>query len=141
MRARACSGCPRTAPSSTASASTTRASRGRGRASRGGRPGSSASTSAPTRTLADRIADYVLGVKTFAPLADYFTINVSSPNTPGLRDLQRREALDDLVARVVEARDETAPRRPVLVKIAPDLDDHGPRRHRCGRASRAASTA
>jgi dihydroorotate dehydrogenase len=73
----------------------------------------------------DRIADYVLGVRTFAPLADYLTLNVSSPNTPGLRDLQRREALDDLVARVVAVRDETEPRRPLLLKIAPDLDGGG----------------
>ena len=76
------------------------------------------------KDAADRIADYVLGVKTFAPLADYLTINVSSPNTPGLRDLQRREALDALVARAVEARDQSAPLRPLLVKIAPDLTDH-----------------
>lgn len=75
------------------------------------------------KDAADRIADYALGVKTFAAVADYLTINVSSPNTPGLRDLQRREALDALVARVVEARDESGPRRPLLVKIAPDLDD------------------
>ncbi len=75
------------------------------------------------KDAADRIADYALGVKTFAALADYLTINVSSPNTPGLRDLQRRDALDALVARAVEARDESASRRPLLVKIAPDLDD------------------
>src|SRR6185437_17012344 len=62
---------------------------------------------------------------TFAPLADYLTLNVSSPNTAGLRDLQRREALDDLIARVVAARDETDPRRPLLLKIAPDLDARG----------------
>ena len=67
----------------------------------------------------------MLGVRTFAPLADYLTINVSSPNTPGLRDLQRREALDDLIARVVAARDETEPRRPLMLKIAPDLDARG----------------
>jgi dihydroorotate dehydrogenase len=73
----------------------------------------------------DRVEDYVLGVRTFAPLADYLTINVSSPNTPGLRDLQRREALDDLIARVVGARDETEPRRPLMLKIAPDLDARG----------------
>ena len=73
----------------------------------------------------DRAADYVLGVRTFAPLADYLAINVSSPNTPGLRDLQRREALDALIARVMEARDATGPPRPILVKIAPDLDEHG----------------
>ncbi len=76
------------------------------------------------KDAADRIADYALGVRTFAPVADYLAINVSSPNTPGLRDLQRRDALDALVARAVEAREATAPRRPLLVKIAPDLDDH-----------------
>jgi dihydroorotate dehydrogenase len=73
----------------------------------------------------DRIADYALGIRTFASLADYFTINISSPNTPGLRDLQRREALDELVSRVVAARDETRPRPPLLLKIAPDLDERG----------------
>ena len=77
------------------------------------------------RDAADRVEDYVLGVKTFAALADYLTINISSPNTLGLRDLQRRDALDDLMARVVAARDETEPRRPLLVKIAPDLDARG----------------
>ena len=77
------------------------------------------------RDATDRVEDYVLGVKTFAPLADYLTINISSPNTPGLRDLQRREALDDLIRRVVAARDETEPRRPLLIKIAPDLDVRG----------------
>jgi dihydroorotate dehydrogenase len=71
------------------------------------------------------VEDYALGVRTFAPLADYLTINVSSPNTPGLRDLQRREALDELIARVVDARDETEPRRPLMLKIAPDLDARG----------------
>ena len=70
----------------------------------------------------DRIADYVSGVKTFADVASYLTINVSSPNTPGLRELQRRGAFDELIARVIEARDACAVRRPVLVKIAPDLD-------------------
>jgi dihydroorotate dehydrogenase len=77
------------------------------------------------KDAADRVEDYALGVRTFAPLADYLTINVSSPNTPGLRDLQRREALDDLIARVVEARDATEPRRPLMLKIAPDLDARG----------------
>jgi dihydroorotate dehydrogenase len=77
------------------------------------------------RDAADRVEDYVLGVRTFAALADYLTINISSPNTPGLRDLQRRDALDDLVAPVVAARDDTEPRRPLLLKIAPDLDARG----------------
>jgi dihydroorotate dehydrogenase len=77
------------------------------------------------KDAADRVEDYALGVRSFAGLADYLTINVSSPNTPGLRDLQRREALDDLIARVVEARDETVPHRPLMLKIAPDLDVRG----------------
>jgi dihydroorotate dehydrogenase len=76
----------------------------------------------PNKESADRVADYVLGVATFADVASYFTINVSSPNTPGLRDLQQRGALDELVARVIAARDACAIRRPVLVKIAPDVD-------------------
>src|SRR5271155_4310537 len=79
----------------------------------------------PNKDAADRIADYVLGVKTFAAAASWFTINVSSPNTVGLRDLQRRDALDELVARVIDAREAVSPRRPVLIKIAPDLDLRG----------------
>jgi dihydroorotate dehydrogenase len=73
---------------------------------------------------ADRTADYVKLIETFAPVASYFTINVSSPNTPGLRDLQRAAALDDLLARVIEAREQVrknAGESPVLLKIAPDL--------------------
>ena len=73
----------------------------------------------------DRIADYVAGIAAFAPVASYFTVNVSSPNTPGLRDLQAAGALDDLLARVVFARDAAAQlhgRCPVLLKIAPDLN-------------------
>lgn len=72
----------------------------------------------------DRAADYVAGIETFAPVASYFTLNVSSPNTPGLRDLQQEAALDNLIARSVEARDRIAlsqPRRPLLLKIAPDV--------------------
>lgn len=72
----------------------------------------------------DRLADYVLGIKAFVNVADYFTVNISSPNTPGLRNLQLGDALDDLLARVLAARDAAAERfgrKPVLVKIAPDL--------------------
>jgi dihydroorotate dehydrogenase len=76
----------------------------------------------PNKDAGDRIADYVLGVRTFADVASYFTINVSSPNTPGLRDLQQRDAFDELVARVIDARDGRPARRPVLIKIAPDVD-------------------
>ena len=73
------------------------------------------------KDAADRIEDYVAGVSNFAAVADYFTINVSSPNTPGLRDLQEPQALTALLARVLEARDAAPERRPVLLKIAPDL--------------------
>jgi dihydroorotate dehydrogenase len=71
---------------------------------------------------ADRIADYGAGIAAMAPLADYLTINVSSPNTPGLRGLQDREALDALLAAVLAARPAPAP--PIFLKVAPDL---GPR--------------
>ncbi len=76
------------------------------------------------KDAADRTADYVAGMEVFKDVASYFTINVSSPNTPGLRDLQKDMALDDLLARVLEARDratQRAGRKPVLLKIAPDL--------------------
>jgi dihydroorotate dehydrogenase len=77
------------------------------------------------RDAADRVADYAAGVRAFCDVASYFTINVSSPNTPGLRDLQVPAALDDLLARVLEARAALVaagkPSRPVVVKLAPDL--------------------
>ena len=67
----------------------------------------------------DKAADYVAGLIRLKGLADYVTVNVSSPNTPGLRALQGRTALDDLLGRLAEARggDPT----PVFLKIAPDL--------------------
>ena len=73
---------------------------------------------------ADRTEDYVRLIETFAAVASYFTVNVSSPNTPGLRSLQQAKALDELLARVIEARESVRLRAgptPVLVKIAPDL--------------------
>jgi dihydroorotate dehydrogenase len=76
------------------------------------------------RTSDDRAADYVRLIRVFAPVASYFTVNISSPNTPGLRDLQHSEALDHLLARVIAARDATtrnAGPTAVLLKIAPDL--------------------
>ena len=76
------------------------------------------------RNSADRVADYVHLVGTFAGLASYLAVNVSSPNTPGLRDLQEAKALDDLLARVLDAREKARTRArvvPVLLKIAPDL--------------------
>lgn len=73
---------------------------------------------------ADRVADYVKLIETFAPVASYFTVNVSSPNTPGLRNLQQASQLDDLLAKVIDARErvrQNAGDSPVLLKIAPDL--------------------
>lgn len=72
----------------------------------------------------DRAADYEILVRRLAATAAFLTANVSSPNTPGLRSMQARDAFDDLLARVVAARDEACAgrrRTPVLVKIAPDL--------------------
>ena len=71
----------------------------------------------------DFVADYVLGVKRFADLADYLTVNVSSPNTPGLRNLQADEALRRLLGEVLAARAKAKTRVPLLLKIAPDLDE------------------
>ena len=70
------------------------------------------------KDTADKAADYVAGLRRLAGLSDYFTINISSPNTPGLRALQGREALDDLLGRINAARTTLAP---VFLKIAPDL--------------------
>ena len=73
---------------------------------------------------ADRIADYAAGVKAMSPVADYLTVNISSPNTPGLRNLQAGGELAELLAAVREARSSDGP--PVFLKVAPDLDsgDH-----------------
>ncbi|MEO9467350.1 quinone-dependent dihydroorotate dehydrogenase [Parasphingorhabdus sp.] len=69
---------------------------------------------------ADRIADYVIGVRNMAPLADYLTVNISSPNTPGLRALQDKGALEELLSAVMEARGDIEV--PVFLKVAPDLE-------------------
>jgi dihydroorotate dehydrogenase len=72
---------------------------------------------------ADFVADYAKGVARFARLADYLTVNISSPNTPGLRDLQQAEALRTLLGAVLTARSKAPVRVPVFLKIAPDLDE------------------
>ncbi|RUT34501.1 quinone-dependent dihydroorotate dehydrogenase [Arsenicitalea aurantiaca] len=72
---------------------------------------------------ADFVADYVAGVTRFADVADYLTVNISSPNTPGLRDLQADDALRRLLEGVLTARAKARVRVPVLLKIAPDLDE------------------
>ncbi|MGZ5959573.1 MAG: quinone-dependent dihydroorotate dehydrogenase [Rhizomicrobium sp.] len=73
---------------------------------------------------ADRIADYGTAFVRLAPLADYVTVNVSSPNTPGLRGLQNRDELAQLLATLTAARAKLALSVPLLLKIAPDLDGH-----------------
>ncbi len=71
----------------------------------------------------DFVGDYVLGVKRFAKVADYLTINISSPNTPGLRGLQSPEHLSRLLGETLNARASQKIRVPVFLKIAPDLDE------------------
>jgi len=76
------------------------------------------------KDTADRAADYVACIEALAPHVGFLTVNVSSPNTPGLRNLQQAEALDDLLLRVIDARERAAVGtrpRPLLLKIAPDL--------------------
>lgn len=80
----------------------------------------------------DRDADYVAGLEAFSAAADYFTVNISSPNTPGLRDLQAPKELDRLLARLMAKRDDMAEKgqdpRPIAVKLSPDIaeDDVAP---------------
>jgi dihydroorotate dehydrogenase len=91
------------------------------RAARGGIVGVNIGANKDT---ADRTADYVRLIEAFAPVASYFTVNVSSPNTPGLRNLQQGAQLDELLARVIDAREQVRQKAgdsPVLLKIAPDL--------------------
>jgi len=87
---------------------------------RAGRPGVVGINLGANKDSDDRTADYVAGVRAAAALASYITVNISSPNTPGLRALQDGAALADLIARVVEARGNIAV--PIFVKVAPDLE-------------------
>ncbi len=73
------------------------------------------------RDSADAAADYAEGIRRMAGLADYLVVNISSPNTPGLRDLQGRAALASLLGRLLDARAQTGSPAPLLLKIAPDL--------------------
>ncbi|MCE9522458.1 MAG: quinone-dependent dihydroorotate dehydrogenase [Alphaproteobacteria bacterium] len=72
---------------------------------------------------ADRVADYVHGLKELGPLASYVTVNISSPNTPGLRGLQNKAELETLLSALVETRSNLPRQMPLLLKIAPDLDE------------------
>lgn len=92
---------------------------------RRGRPGIVGVNIGANKESADRSGDYVHGIETFYAVASYFTVNISSPNTPGLRDLQAPAALDELLGRVMAARAAQVAKglgdRPVIVKIAPDI--------------------
>jgi dihydroorotate dehydrogenase len=87
---------------------------------RKGRPGIVGVNIGANKDAADRIADYAAGVATMAPVADYLTVNISSPNTPGLRALQDEAALDALLEAVMAARPAGGP--PIFLKVAPDLE-------------------
>jgi len=80
------------------------------------------------KDTADRVGDYVRGLETFYDVASYFTINISSPNTPGLRDLQDPAALEQLLQRLMDARarlmQSGKQKRPIIVKLAPDIAEH-----------------
>lgn len=86
-----------------------------------GRSGIVGANVGPNRDASDPVADCAACVEALAPVADYLVVNVSSPNTPGLRALQARDALLPLLEACLEARAASATRPPLLVKIAPDL--------------------
>jgi dihydroorotate dehydrogenase len=98
---------------------------------RRGRPGLVGANVGKNKETVDAAADYVLGIRRLAPLASYLVINVSSPNTPGLRALQGREPLAELLDRALTARGQAIPAGdkvpPLLLKIAPDLTEEDKR--------------
>jgi dihydroorotate dehydrogenase len=100
-------------------------------AARRGRPGLVGANVGKNKETVDAAADYAIGIRRLAPLASYLVINVSSPNTPGLRALQGREPLAELLDRALGARAEAVPAGgpvpPLLLKIAPDLTDEDKR--------------
>ena len=91
---------------------------------RAGRPGIVAVNIGANKDSADRIADYAVMARLMAPFASYLCVNVSSPNTPGLRALQDERALSALIDAVIAARDEAVPSAPppIFLKVAPDLE-------------------
>jgi dihydroorotate dehydrogenase len=95
------------------------------RLARPGRPGPVGANIGANKDSEDRIGDYVTGLKRLWGLADWFTLNISSPNTPGLRALQTRAALEELLGRAAETRDTLLATGavPLFLKVAPDLDD------------------
>lgn len=87
-----------------------------------GRPGIVGVNIGANKDSADRIADYAVMARIMAPVASYLCVNVSSPNTPGLRALQDEGALTALIDAVIAARDEAGSVAPIFLKVAPDLE-------------------
>ena len=87
------------------------------------RPGIRGINIGANKDTSDRIADYVEGLRELGPLANYVTVNISSPNTPGLRGLQNKTELDALLTALLETRKSMQHPPPLLVKIAPDVDE------------------
>ncbi|ESX21464.1 quinone-dependent dihydroorotate dehydrogenase [Mesorhizobium sp. M1148] len=90
-------------------------------AARKGRVGIVGVNIGANKDSADRVHDYELGVSRFAKYASYLTVNISSPNTPGLRNMQAREQLGELLGRVISARGSASAQPPIFLKVAPDL--------------------
>jgi len=90
-----------------------------------GAPGIVGANLGKNRDTEDGAADYIAGIAAVSDLADYLVVNISSPNTPGLRALQARAQIEDLLTRVRDARrvGAAARRPPLLVKVGPDLDE------------------
>ena len=89
-------------------------------------PGTVGANIGANKDATDRIADYVTGLTRVAGICDYITVNVSSPNTPGLRALQTRAALDELLGRLADARAAQPEKPPAFLKVAPDLGPDEP---------------
>jgi dihydroorotate dehydrogenase len=94
---------------------------------RAGRPGIVGVNIGASRDSEDPVFDHMAGVRIFAPLAAYLTVNVASPNSPGLQDEEEKKALAELLARIAEARlaaaEDCGRRPPLLLKLAPDVSD------------------
>lgn len=90
---------------------------------RSGRPGIVGANVGKNKDTVDAASDYTTCIRRVAHLARYLVVNVSSPNTPGLRTLQSRDALADLLGQCLAARSDTGVKPPLLLKVAPDLTD------------------
>ena len=75
------------------------------------------------RDTSEGISDYVMGIRSVSEFADYIVVNISSPNTPGLRELQNQGILENLIGKILEERERASHQPPVVLKIAPDLKD------------------